>query len=144
LSDAETAYPLAVFESSLISKMRTAAVTAVAAKFLKPADPIHLGVIGYGNQAEAHIEALMCVSDVKKIRIAGRNEDKAKDFVRMVSAKKTIPLTYDTIENSCKNSNMLITCTPSTDYFVKKEWIQEGSLIGAIGADSPGKNRARS
>ena len=140
LSDAETAYPLAVFESSLISKMRTAAATAVAAKFLKPADPIHLGVIGYGNQAEAHIEALMCVSDVIKIRIAGRNQDKAKDFVKVMSEKVTIPVTYDTIQNSCKNSNLLITCTPSTDYFVKKEWIQEGSFIGAIGADSPGKN----
>lgn len=39
LSDAANAYPLAIFESSLISKMRTAAATAVAAKYLAPNGP---------------------------------------------------------------------------------------------------------
>lgn len=140
LSDASNAYPLAIFESSLISKMRTAAATAVAAKYLKPEAPIHLGIIGYGNQAEAHIEALSCVCDIETITISGRNELKAKLFAEKIKAKLSIPITTDSIENTCKNANMLITCTPSTEAFIKKEWIQPGTFIGAIGADSPGKN----
>lgn len=140
LSDAKNAYPLAIFESSLISKMRTAAATAVAAKYLQPVYPIHLGIIGYGSQAEAHIDALFCVSDIQTVTIAGRNELKAKQFAEKINNKLQTPVTSGTIEDTCKKSNILITCTASNTSFVKKEWIQKGTFIGAIGADSPGKN----
>jgi len=140
LSDASNAYPLAIFESSLISKMRTAAATAVAAKYLKPKGPICLGVIGYGSQAKAHIEALLCVCDIQSIKISGRNSLKAKNFAKEMDSKLSISVISDSIENVCKSSNILITCTPSTEAFVKNEWITSGKFIGAIGADSPGKN----
>ena len=140
LSDAENAYPLAVFSSSLISKMRTAAATAVAAKYLKPDAPIQLGVIGYGNQAEAQIEALTCVADIESIKVAGRNQEKLTQFVQLMSKKITIPIVADTIKSTCLSSNIVVTCTPSTKYFVEKNWIQKGTFIAAVGADSPGKN----
>ncbi len=140
LSNASNAYPLAIFESSLISKMRTAAATAVAAKYLKPHGPIQLGIIGYGNQAEAQLEALLCVCKIESVKIAGRDSDKTKLFVEKTKRKFSIPITSDSIENTCKKSNMIITCTPSKEAFVKKEWIQKGAFIGAVGADSPGKN----
>jgi len=140
LSNASNAYPLAIFESSLISKMRTAAATAVAAKYLKPNKPIQLGIIGYGNQAEAQLEALLCVCHIESVKIGGRDAGKTKIFVDKIKGKLSIPVTSDSIENICKNSNIIITCTPSKEAFVKKEWIQKGTFIGAIGADSPGKN----
>jgi ornithine cyclodeaminase/alanine dehydrogenase len=140
LSDAANAYPLAIFESSLISKMRTAAATAVAAKYLKPIGPIHLGIIGYGNQAEAHIESLSCVCDIESITIAGRNKEKAIAFAKNMNSKCKPEVRPESIENVCRKSNILITCTISKEAIVKKEWIKPGVLIGAIGADSPGKN----
>lgn len=140
LSDASNAYPLAIFESSLISKMRTAAATAVAAKYLKPTGSIHLGIIGYGNQAEAQIEALSCVCDIESIKVAGRDHVKLNRFVEKMKSQLSISVTPDSIENTCRGSNVLITCTPSKEPFVKKEWIQAGTFIAAVGADSPGKN----
>jgi len=140
LSDATNGFPLAIFESSVISKMRTGAATAVAAKYLKPMAPVELGIIGYGNQAEAQIEALLCVCDVKSIKISGRNQQKLIEFTKKIKQKLTIPVNSDNIENTCKNSNIIITCTPSTEPLVSHDWIQPGTFIGAIGADSPGKN----
>jgi len=139
LSDAENAYPLAVFASSLISKMRTAAATAVAAKYLLPKGRIKLGVIGYGNQAEAQIEALSCVAEIESITISGRNQDKVNDFVARISKLYDFPVLASSIENTCRNSNALVTCTPATTYFIKEEWMQKGIFIAAVGADSPGK-----
>ena len=140
LSNASNAYPLAIFESSLISKMRTAAATAVAAKYLKPNSLINLGIVGYGSQAEAHIEALLVVCKIESIIISGRDKKKSEIFAEKINAKYQIPTTSGTIQNACENSNILITCTPSKEAFVKKEWIKPGTFIGAIGADSPGKN----
>lgn len=140
LSDASNAYPLAIFESSLISKMRTAAATAVAAKYLQPEESVRLGIVGYGNQAETHIEALKCVCNICSIKISGRNVRKAKVFVDKLQGTLDIPVSYDNIKNTCEDSNILITCTPSTEYLIEDDWVQEGTFVAAIGADSPGKN----
>ncbi len=140
LSDASNAYPLAIFESSLISKMRTAAATAVAAKYLAPKSPIKLGIIGYGNQAAAHLESLSCVRQIESVSIAGRNSEKVNEFVEKYNGLYDFEIKVDTIENTCRNSNVLITTTTSKNALVKKEWIKSGTFIGAIGADSPGKN----
>lgn len=139
LSDAQNAYPLAIFASSLISKMRTAAATAVAAKYLLPSGALNLAVVGYGNQAEAQIEALICVATIKRISIAGRNAQKAAAFVQKISQLYSIPVQLDSIENACRDAQIIVTTTPSKDYFVKNEWVQDGCFIAAIGADSPGK-----
>jgi alanine dehydrogenase len=140
LSDAENAYPLAVFESSLISKMRTAAATAVAAKFLKPTGEIHLGIIGYGNQAEAQLEALGCVCEIASVHVGGRDQEKAREFATRRTVEYGIPVHAASIEETCRAANVLVTCTPSTASFVQKDWIQKGAFIAAVGADSPGKN----
>jgi ornithine cyclodeaminase/alanine dehydrogenase len=139
LSDARNAYPLAIFASSLISKMRTAAATAVAAKYLLPKQDLHLAVIGYGNQAEAQIEALNCVASLKSITIAGRDAQKVKKFADKTAKRYGIPTKADQLENACRNANVIVTTTPSTQFFVQREWVQAGSFIAAVGADSPGK-----
>lgn len=140
LSNADNAYPIGIFESSLISQMRTAAATAVAAKYLMPKKPIYLTVIGYGKQAEAQIEAMLCVANIQQITIAGRNEAKLDKFIERISSKYHIKIIKDTIEKACRGANIIITCTPAKDFYIKKEWIKEGTFIAAVGADSPGKN----
>lgn len=140
LSDANNAYPLAIFESSLISKMRTAAATAVAAKHLAPKGPLRLAVFGYGNQAEAQIEAMHCVADIESILISGRNEERAKLFASKTAERYHIPVTYTNAEAACKSTNTIITCTPSTSYLVPTALVNKGTFIAAVGADSPGKN----
>ncbi len=140
LSNAENAYPVAIFESSLITKMRTAAATAVAAKHLAPKGPVHLGVIGSGNQAEAHIRGLSCVCNIKSIRISGRNHNKSQLFAERITHELNTQATAGSIEDTCKNANIIVTCTPSTSFLVHKEWVNPGTFIAAVGADSPGKN----
>lgn len=120
--------------------MRTAAATAAAAKYLKPRGAINLGIVGYGNQAEAHIEALQCVCDIKTIKVSGRDKGKAAEFADKMNKNLSMPVAEDNIESTCRNSNMIITCTTSKEPLIKKEWIKAGTFIGAIGADSPGKN----
>lgn len=102
--------------------------------------PLDLGIIGSGNQAEAHIEALRCVLDIRTIKVAGRNDDKVKAFVEQLKSQLDIPIASASMEDAARNSNVLVTCTPSTTFFVQRDWIQPGTFIAAVGADSPGKN----
>ena len=80
------------------------------------------------------------MADIESIKVAGRNQEKLTQFVQLMSKKITIPIVADTIKSTCLSSNIVVTCTPSTKYFVEKNWIQKGTFIAAVGADSPGKN----
>lgn len=140
ICDATNGYPLAIMDSTLISKNRTSAATVVAAKCLAPKNNIHLGVFGYGNQAEAQIKAVSDAFQVEQISIAGRNMEKAKQFAISIGKELGIATHCESIEHCARNNNFLITTTPAREFYIKKEWVNGGTFIAAIGADSPGKN----
>ena len=139
ICDARNGYPLAIMDSTVISRYRTGAATAVAAKYLAPKTQIHLGVFGYGTQAEIQIRSLAYVCDLQEIRISGRNPDKARLLIEKLQTEYPFPIYWDTPENTARNSNILVTTTPSRHYYIDKNWIVPGTFIAAIGADSPGK-----
>ena len=58
ICDARNGSPIAIMDSVTISKWRTGAATAVAAKYLAPEGRVQLGVFGYGTQAEIQAKAL--------------------------------------------------------------------------------------
>lgn len=139
ICNAQNGYPLAIMDSVTISRMRTGAATAVAAKYLAPAGKNNLGIIGYGAQAAIQLKALLKVCDIHEIRIGGRDPEKAKIFAQRLESQLCRPIFQDSIENTARKSNILVTATPAHQYYLRKEWITPGTFIAAIGADSPGK-----
>ena len=139
ICDAKNGYPLAIMDSVTISRYRTGAATAVAASYLAPKTKIHLGIFGYGAQAFIQAKTLIKVCDIQEIRISGRNFEKAKQFAQKLQSELLLPVCCDVPENTCRKSNVIITTTPSREYYIKKEWITPGTFIAAVGADSPGK-----
>lgn len=139
ICNAQNGYPLAIMDSVAISRFRTGAATAVAAKYLAPTGKICLGIVGYGAQAEIQMQALLRVCDVQEIRISGRNLEKAKMFAERWRDRLSCPIFEDSIENTAKRSQVLVTATASRQFYIRKEWITPGTFIAAIGADSPGK-----
>lgn len=139
ICNAQNGYPLAIMDSVLISKYRTAAATAVAAKYLAPQTDIRLGIFGYGSQAEVQIEAAREICSVSGITVSGKNMAKANQFAERISDAYKIPVSVASIERTARTSNFLITTTPAREYYIEKEWINPGTFIAAIGADSPGK-----
>src|SRR5438067_13718298 len=69
LADPETGAPLAVMDGTLITEMRTAAVSAVATDLLASPDAKLLAILGRGVQARSHAEALRLVRDFEEIRL---------------------------------------------------------------------------
>ena len=85
LSDAKTGAPLAILDSVEISRVRTGAATAVAAKHLARPESETLTVVGTGTQARTQIEALLKVLPLKRVRLIGR--DFARTQQRASSAR---------------------------------------------------------
>ena len=69
LVDPEIGAPLAVMDGTLITEMRTAAVSAAATKLLASPDAKILAILGSGVQARSHVEALKLVRRFEEIRV---------------------------------------------------------------------------
>ncbi|MGH3383805.1 MAG: ornithine cyclodeaminase family protein [Nocardioidaceae bacterium] len=73
LFDAASLSPLALLDAVVLTQLRTAAVSAVAAKHLAVPDASRLVVFGRGPQAVGHVEALRCVRPIRQVTVVGRD-----------------------------------------------------------------------
>ncbi len=141
MSDPATGVPLAVMDGLLITKLRTAAAAAVAAQALARPDSCVVGLVGCGAQADAQLLALAQVFRLSHAKVWGFRLGEAEQFCRMV--RRLLPgvrfQSCATIESTVRDTDILVTLTPSRRPLVKREWLAPGVHINAVGADAPGK-----
>jgi ornithine cyclodeaminase/alanine dehydrogenase-like protein (mu-crystallin family) len=133
LLDRATGQPLAVMDGRLITEMRTAAVSAVAAQALAP-NARTLGILGSGVQAASHIEALRYVNPAFRepgaVRIWSRNPENARALADRVTASAA------PIEEAAA-SDVVVTVTNATTPVLEGKWLSAESLVIAVGAVGP-------
>jgi len=139
LFNLETGAPTAMVDADALTAIRTAAASAVATRALAREGAETLAIIGTGEQALAHIEAICAVRDIRNIRIAGRTAERAETFV--AKARKAFPSLAHT---ACKNakqavrgSDIICTVTSSSTPVLKGAWVPAGAHINAVGASVP-------
>lgn len=140
LCDAENGYPLAVMDSIEITILRTGAATAVAARYLARADSKVVTIAGCGNQGRISLRALAKVIPVEKAFAYDNDGAQAQRFARELAEELRIELkAVSDLEMAARQSDILITCTPSKQPFLKHEFISPGTFVAAVGADNPEK-----
>lgn len=140
LCDGDTGMPLAVMDSVAISRNRTGAATAVAARYLARPDSRTLTVCGAGTQARVQIEALQQVLPIQNVFVFGRNSQKVDQFATRCKDELSLNVKSTTdVAAAVAMSDVLVTCTPATSPIIQANWVAEGTFIAAVGADSPGK-----
>jgi alanine dehydrogenase len=140
LCDAENGYPLALMDSIEITIRRTGAATAVAAKYLARADSKVVAVCGCGNQGRISLRALKQVLPIEKALAYDEDEAQARSLARELAEELRIEVeTASDLEKAVRQSDVLITCTPSKRGFVRRDFVSPGTFVAAVGADSPEK-----
>ena len=140
LCDAENGYPLAVMDSIEITIQRTGAATAVAAKYLARPDSKRLTICGCGNQGRVSFRALHNLFPFKEVFAFDLNPSQADTFVSELSGEttaKVIPVAD--LEEAIRQTDVIVTCTPAKQFFLKEAWVRPGTFIAAVGADSEDK-----
>jgi alanine dehydrogenase len=141
INDPATGFPLAVMDGLLITKLRTAAASAVAARALARPESRTIGLIGCGAQAGAQLEALAAVFRLSHVKVWGYVPGEAARFSqrmrRWLPGVRLEPCA--TLERCAREVDILTTLTPSHRPLVKLGWLSRGTHINAVGADAPGK-----
>ena len=141
LIDPETGFPVAIMDGTLITKMRTGAAGAVAAKFLSREDSKTAAFIGTGVQARTQLEALLIVRpSVSKIIPYDVEAESMENFIQHVKARYALDAeAADSVEKAVAEADIVTTTTPVRKPIIKAQYIAKGTHINAIGADAPGK-----
>jgi ornithine cyclodeaminase len=131
--------PMAIMDAGLLTAIRTAAASAVASRILARADASVLAIIGTGEQAQHHIEAICAVRPIAKVRIAGRTAERGKVFADKM-AEKYPQLDIQAAQNirdAVLDADIVCTVTSARDTVLCGDWIRQGTHVNAVGASVP-------
>jgi alanine dehydrogenase len=140
LCDGENGYPLALMDSIEITILRTGAATAVAAKYLAHDDARVATICGCGNQGRIQLKALMKVRAIERVYAFDLDHARAERFASELSDELSIEAqAVRDLTPAVRQSDVCVTCTPSRQFFLKREDVAPGTFIAAVGADDERK-----
>jgi ornithine cyclodeaminase len=138
LFDGQNGELLAVINASAITAIRTAAVSAVATRWLANPDAKNLAIIGAGVQARTHLEAMACVRSLERVRVAAGHVESAQKFVAEMQPRSSTELeAVATPAEAVDGADIIVTATTAREPVVQKAWISPGAHINAVGTFSP-------
>jgi ornithine cyclodeaminase/alanine dehydrogenase-like protein (mu-crystallin family) len=135
INDPDTGLPLAVMEASLISAMRTGAVTATALKYLTSENAETLFCCGAGFQARQQLYgAVHALPELKRVYIWGRTKTKAEALAEELQS--TLPnCLFKAVEDTslCKTADVVLSITSASEPYLTASDFKDGVLFCHIG-----------
>jgi ornithine cyclodeaminase/alanine dehydrogenase-like protein (mu-crystallin family) len=132
LFDGSSGELAAVIEADALGQRRTGAASGVAAKYLARSEARTLGIIGCGWQAESQVEAIRAaVPTIERVVAYCRTPEKLRAFCSATGAEP------GESHRDAGEQDIVVTATTSRDPVLRGEWLREGALVCAVGANDP-------
>ena len=123
---------VALIAADKLGQVRTGAASGVAAKHLARRGATSLGLIGAGWQAESQLAAIRAaVPSIERVVVSSRSRERAEVFAEANGA--------DVADSPSESGgcDVVVTATSSKDPVLRGDWLSEGALVCAIGANDP-------
>ena len=139
LFDPRTGTPRAILDATVITDMRTGAVTAIGAKHLARKSSRTLGHVGARGTAYWNVRLLDHLFDFEEIRVHSRRSESRDAFAAKLSADLNKPVTAVDDWRSCvEGADIVVEASrlPAPEPLLKTEWIKPGALVVPYGTMS--------
>ncbi|MFI1797185.1 ornithine cyclodeaminase family protein [Streptomyces sp. NPDC020379] len=138
LFDAVTGRPLAVLDATAVTRLRTAAVSALATDLLAPRDARVLTVIGAGVQGRGHLEGLAGLRPWSSVRLHSRDPRTARGLAEWARGQGIDAEVHEDITTAVRDADVICTATSaSRPLFEDSALPREGLHVNAVGAYGP-------
>jgi alanine dehydrogenase len=135
LFDAASGECIGVIEANRLGQLRTGAASGVAAKHLARSGARRLGIIGCGFQAETQVQCTRAaVPSIDEVVAYCRTESALENFCSRVGAEPAA-----SHQEAASEADIVITATSSKDPVLRGDWLREGALVCAVGANHPSR-----
>lgn len=130
--------PLALCEAGAITAVRTAAVSALATDRLARPDAATVAILGSGTQARSHIEAMLEVRPISRVRVWSRDPDKVRSFAKEQAARHGVIVEGAAdVASAVAGADIVCTTTSAREPILFAEMLEPGMHINAVGASIP-------
>jgi ornithine cyclodeaminase/alanine dehydrogenase-like protein (mu-crystallin family) len=131
LCDGATGELLAILDSIEVTLRRTAAATALAARYLARPESETILVCGCGEQGAAQLAALQDLLPLRRCLAWDRDPARAEAFAGEAVAD---------LAAAAAEADVIVACTTAREPFLSPSFVRPGTFVAAVGADSPVKN----
>jgi ornithine cyclodeaminase/alanine dehydrogenase-like protein (mu-crystallin family) len=143
LFDPQSGAPACVLDAGEITRIRTAAASALATETLARPDAARLAVLGTGEQAEAHIRAISAMRTLSRIVVWGRNPDHARRLAIELAANDGIKVDIaEDVRSAVAGADIVCTTTSAAEPILKGAWLPDGAHVNLVGSSRAGPAEA--
>ena len=135
LFDDATGRPLCALDCHALTRVRTAAASAVATRALARADAKTLAIIGCGDLAGPHVEAISAVRPIERVVVWGRDREKAAAFAETGAVVSGLKIDVaDRVEAAAVEADIICTLTGSSTPLLEGAWLKPGQHVNLVGS----------
>ncbi|MFD2845138.1 ornithine cyclodeaminase [Paracoccus cavernae] len=141
LSDVDTGYPVLLTEMTILTALRTAATSAVVAKYLAPKGARTMAMIGNGAQSEFQCLAFKAICGIDTVRLYDIDPQATAKAAANLAGKGLTVVACSSGQEAIEGAQIITTCTADKQYatILTDNMVGAGIHINAIGGDCPGK-----
>ena len=141
LADVDNGYPVLLSEMTILTALRTAATSAMAARHLAPKGAATMAMIGNGAQSEFQTLAMKTVVGIDTVRLYDIDRAATEKCARNLAGSGLNVVQCATPEEAIEGAQIITTCTADKQYatILTDNMVGAGVHINAIGGDCPGK-----
>jgi alanine dehydrogenase len=137
LMSGRTGELLVAIDGRMLTLRRTAAASALAARYLARQDARRLLMVGTGALAPHLIFAHAAVRPIREVLIWGRNFDKAKRLAHGLTSRYFKVSATDDLEGAVRGADVVSCATLSREPLIHGEWLVEGQHVDLVGGFTP-------
>jgi len=141
LADVQTGYPLLLSEMTILTALRTAATSAMAAKWLAPQNARVMALIGNGAQAEFQALAFKAVCGIKEVRFYDIDPAATQKCLTNLEGMGLRLVACKTPQEAIEGAQIITTVTADKQCatILTDNMVGAGVHINGVGGDCPGK-----
>ncbi|HEY1751981.1 MAG TPA: ornithine cyclodeaminase family protein [Caulobacteraceae bacterium] len=138
LFEAEHGRPVALLDAAELTAIRTAAASGLATRLLAREDAGDLAILGSGEQARSHLEAMLAVRPIRRVRVWSRTAAHAAAFAAAQGARHGLAIeTAPDPRAAVEGADIVCTLTASRTPVLEGAWLAPGAHVNAAGASRP-------
>jgi len=140
LLDSDTGLPLAVIDGNWVTAIRTAGLSAVAAKRLARPESSVIAFVGCGVQANSHLQAFADLFPLEEVRAFNRSSENRDALCRTAESMGLLAHSCERIEEAIRGADLIVssvTWSQSTEAFIDAAWVKSGAFASIVDLGVP-------
>ena len=138
LFDPDGGAPAAFLDGGEVTAIRTAAASAAATDALARPEASRLALLGYGEQAWRHFEAIRHVREIERVTVWGRSPERARAFAARCRDAGVDAAAEPSAEAAVAAADIVCTVTAAAEPILLSAWVADGTHVNAVGSSRAG------